>query len=146
MCQAHLCCYVKFTVFLRFQMALVVVSMCNFLDTSMTQEAQLRLGVFFLGSPVPVTVSFDIIITLTILLNICLQLGLISTRHHCFGRVEQLSNRARPSANSCHNIHLRPFIPHSRYQSPRNTSGCDGPLSQCVKVNIHGIQRFKGLV
>ena len=127
-------------------MAIVVVYMCDYVNTILAPDVHLYYSVFFMGTPVPVIVSSNIIIKFTIRLNICLQLGLISTRRHCFGRVEQLSNRARPSANSCHNIHLRPFIPHSRYQSPRNTSGCDGPLSRCVKVNIHGIQRFKGLV
>ena len=130
-------------------MALVVVSMCNLADNNLTQDsdAQLRLGVFFLGSSVPVTVSFNARLTICFKLNFCFPTGLVSTRRHCLGCVEQLSNRARPSANSRYNIYLRPFrIPSPSHQSPCNTSGCDRPLSQPVRVDDHGIQCYKELL
>ena len=133
--------------FLRFQVAIVVIYMCDNLETAIAPpEVRLHFNVFFIGSPVPVIVSSNITIKFTIRLNICFSSGLVSTRRHYLGRVEQFSNGRRPSANSRHHIHLRSFTLRSSYQSPRNTSGCDRPLSPRVKVDIHGIQRCEELV
>ena len=55
-------------------MAIVVLSMWNYLNPNTASDAWLHLEVFFFGSPVPVIVSYNttIIIRLGIRVNLCL--------------------------------------------------------------------------